>query len=86
MTRLNLTAFVRDAIAEAMSAAKRMTRDEAIKKLRDAGGSTGSYRNYENAMVDSLVALGLLKLDEPESLTSQMRRHEFELRVMSGLE
>lgn len=40
-----------------------MTRDEAIKRViePDAG------YDHQHAFVDSLVALGILKLDEPKS-------------------
>lgn len=46
-----------------------MTRDEAIKGViePDAG------YDHQHAFVDSLVALGILKLDEPKSAESRFR-------------
>lgn len=40
-----------------------MTRDEAVKKLDE-----GRVVQYPGDFVDGLVALGLLKLDEPKSV------------------
>lgn len=59
-----------------------MTRDEAIEKLdrdmilrRATGQYRGMYAHGEDArdFVNNLVALGLLKLEEPKGLTAQQR-------------
>ena len=46
-----------------------MTRDEAVKLVQDARDNpAGTWKNASEWEVDKLVALGLLKLDEPRAL------------------
>ena len=46
-----------------------MTRDEAIKLIQDTRDNpAGTWKNASEWEVDKLVALGLLKLDEPRAL------------------
>jgi hypothetical protein len=51
-----------------------MTRDEATRLVRDAGPIGGVYKSYDEALVDSLAALGILKLDEPLSKDQRVAR------------
>lgn len=46
-----------------------MTRDEATKLAQQAydANTHGSYGNLSGSLVDALIALGMLKLDEPAS-------------------
>jgi hypothetical protein len=46
-----------------------MTRDEAVKLTQDTRDNpAGTWKNASEWEVDKLVALGLLKLDEPRAL------------------
>ncbi len=52
-----------------------MTRDDAIKIIKDRFQQTRSvYNPAEVWIVDALVALGLLKLDEPNEAHSEALR------------
>lgn len=47
-----------------------MTRDEAVKAIRL---SDRHYDTWEEMWIDRLVALGILKLDEPKSATEKFK-------------
>lgn len=59
-----------------------MMRDEAIKKViePDAG------YDYQHAFVDSLVALGMLKLDEPPNTADLIKEASWWVRVGGAVE